>query len=362
MTRKTWAYLATAAVVATGATVTAMAQQGGFGNLMADPLAMVLADQIETPAADAQTRAIVAAAEAYLATLSEEQRAASVFAFDDMAQRTKWSNFPDGAVQRSGVPTGDMTADQRAALDALLSTVLSDAGVRNVQYQMAAEESLNTGGGRVNFSDAYYYTSFVGAPALDAPWMLQFGGHHLAINVTVNGADVSFAPMLTGGEPLNITYEGQAIYITQDETAAAQALMDSLSDAQKNVAVRGSNYIQLLTGPGDEGVVLPPEGISGADLSDAQQALLLDVIKARIGFMNADDFSVKMAQVEAGLDQTYFGWWGPEGVLGGAYFRVTGPDIVMEYSPQAMDGDPTNHAHNMYREPGNDYGAAWIAQ
>jgi hypothetical protein len=23
--------------------------------------------------------------------------------------------------------------------------------------------------------------------------------------------------------------------------------------------------------------------------------------------------------------------------------------------------DPTEHIHNMYRDPGNDYGAAWIA-
>jgi hypothetical protein len=35
--------------------------------------------------------------------------------------------------------------------------------------------------------------------------------------------------------------------------------------------------------------------------------------------------------------------------------------VVLEYAPQDQDGDNTDHAHNMYRDPQNDYGAAWIA-
>jgi hypothetical protein len=80
-----------------------------------------------------------------------------------------------------------------------------------------------------------------------------------------------------------------------------------------------------------------------------------------LGFINADDFAAKMTVVRGELDDTYFGWWGPEGTLGAAYFRVTGPSVVLEYAPQDQDGDNTDHAHNMYRDPQNDYGAAWIA-
>lgn len=83
---------------------------------------------------------------------------------------------------------------------------------------------------------------------------------------------------------------------------------------------------------------------------------------ARLGFINADDYAAKMAVAQAELDDTYFGWWGPELPLGAAYFRVTAPSTVLEYAPQSMGGDPADHAHNMYRDPSNDYGSAWIAQ
>jgi hypothetical protein len=61
------------------------------------------------------------------------------------------------------------------------------------------------------------------------------------------------------------------------------------------------------------------------------------------------------------LDQTYFAWWGPASPLGAAYWRVTGPMVLLEFAPQALGGDQTQHAHNMYRDPTNEYGAAWTA-
>ncbi|MFT6532827.1 MAG: hypothetical protein ACJASC_002383 [Limimaricola cinnabarinus] len=329
-------------------------------SLQSPPVEIEMKSSFEVPAADAQTEAIVTAAQAFLETLDKAQREAAMFAFDDATQRGNWSNFPDGPVQRAGVMRGDMTENQLAALDALLSTVMSEDGVNNVRYQLAAEDTLDDGSGGPNFGSDYYYVSFLGEPSTHAPWMLQFGGHHLAINVTIFGPDVTFSPMLTGGEPLNIDYEGQQIYITADETTAAQALMDSLSEDQKAQAIVSDTPINLLLGPGEFGTRVAPEGIKGSDLDDAQKALLSDVIAARLGFINADDFAAKMEVVEVELDDTWFGWWGPEGTLGAAYFRVTAPSVITEYAPQDMDGDPTDHAHNMYRDPANDYGVAWV--
>ena len=53
------------------------------------------------------------------------------------------------------------------------------------------------------------------------------------------------------------------------------------------------------------------------------------------------------------------GWWGQQDVPGAAYFRVTGPSIVLEYASQ-NDDRTVDHAHSMYREMENDYGSAWI--
>ncbi|WP_159590797.1 DUF3500 domain-containing protein [Chelativorans xinjiangense] len=329
-------------------------------SLQTPPVDIAIKESFDLPAADAKTGAIVAAADAFLDTLDEEQRKAAVYPFNDNTQRSNWSNFPDGPVQRGGVMRGNLSDEQNAALEALLGEVLSEDGVRNVAYQLAAEDMLDSGIGGPNFGSDFYYASFLGEPSTSEPWMFQFGGHHLAINVTVFGPEISFSPMLTGGEPLNITYEEQDIYITETETAAAQAFMDALTAEQKEVAIIGDQPINLLLGPGEFGTVLAPEGIKGSNLTDEQKKLLLDVIEARLNFINDDDFAAKMETVRSEIDDTYFGWWGPVGTLGAAYFRVTAPSLVMEYAPQDMDGDPTDHAHNMYRDPENDYGVAWI--
>lgn len=322
----------------------------------------------DSPSADAQTSRIVDAANAFLAALSDEQKEAVLFPFTDSEQRVNWSNFPDGAVARSGMRWGDLDDAQRAALTDLLSAVLSPKGVEMVMKQMAADDVVAAqGGGRggngrppVNFGSDYYYVSFLGTPSAASPWMLQYGGHHLAINATVVGPKVTLSPTLTGGEPLKFVMNGEPVHIALDEVNRSFELLNSLTDAQRDTAVVSGQRINLVLGPGKDGKTLQPEGLPGSGMTDAQKTQLLALIEARLGMMNADDLAVKMAEIEENLDKTYFGWWGPM-EPGAGYFRVTGPTVLIEYSPQFDDGDPAGHAHNMYRDPTNEYGAAWTS-
>ena len=41
--------------------------------------------------------------------------------------------------------------------------------------------------GGLLFGKDLYYISFLGTPSTTVPWMLQFGGHHLALNITIAG-------------------------------------------------------------------------------------------------------------------------------------------------------------------------------
>jgi hypothetical protein len=124
----------------------------------------------------------------------------------------------------------------------------------------------------------------------------------------------------------------------------------------------GSRFIDLVLGPGKDGLTLQPEGLPGAEMDIQQKAQLRGLIEARLDILlNAGARARKMAEVEKNLDQTYFAWWGPEKPLGAAYWRVTGPTLLLEFAPQALRGDPTQHAHNMYRDPTNDYGATWAS-
>ncbi len=43
-----------------------------------------------------------------------------------------------------------------------------------------------------------------------------------------------------------------------------------------------------------------------------------------------------------------------------AYYRIQGPNLVIEYAPQR--DEPNNHVHTIYRDPTNDYGRAMTAQ
>ena len=325
------------------------------------PVQLNLRHAYDVPVADRKTVAIVAAANLFLASLDDNQRHAATYRFSDNAQRSNWSNFPEGMVPRGGVKLGGLSESQRASLDRLLGELLSEEGFKNITYQLAAEDMLIPGDvfGVMKYGSEYFYAAFLGEPSTTAPWMFQFGGHHLAINATVFGPNVSFSPMLTGGQPLHLLFDGDDVFITRRETAAAQAFMDSLTDDQREQAVRGEQPIDLLLGPGKYGESVAPEGIKGSELTAMQRTLLLDVITARLGFMNNDDYAEKMKTVAAEIEDTYFGWWGRQNVLGAAYFRVTSPSLVLEYAFQNGDG-AVDHAHSMYREIDNDYGSAWI--
>ena len=53
---------------------------------------------------------------------------------------------------------------------------------------MEGDEVLKTNaGGNPMFGKDLYYISILGTPSDREPWMLQFGGHHLALNLTIAG-------------------------------------------------------------------------------------------------------------------------------------------------------------------------------
>jgi hypothetical protein len=312
--------------------------------------------------ADATSKKIVAAAKALTNSLSEVQKSKVIFAWGDSAQRTKWSNLPTGIFQRNGLKLGEMTAAQKTATFALLETVLSAKGYKQIRQVIDGDEVLKStdGGGRLIFGEAEYFISLVGTPSETTPWTLQFGGHHMALNATVFGKDVVLTPSLTGGQPTKYILNGVSVQPIIGEVNAAFALINSLDAAQKKQAIIGSSIIDLVLGPGQDGKTLQPEGIPASSLNVAQQTALLNLIAERIGLLNDDDTNAKIAEVKANLAKTYFAWAGPTTAGSAAYFRVTGPKILIEYSPQSMGGDATNHTHSMLRDPTNDYGAAII--
>jgi hypothetical protein len=70
-----------------------------------------------------------------------------------------------------------------------------------------------------------------------------------------------------------------------------------------------------------------------------------------------------MAEIKANLPETWFAWSGPTTNGGAAYYRIQGPTLLIEYSPQRMRGGndlDVTHIHTIYRDPTNDYGARLV--
>ena len=89
---------------------------------------------------NAVTSRATAAANAFLATLTDAQRAKGTFGFSS-SQRTGWSNLPSGIFQRNGLRLGDLTSGQRDAVLTLVASVLSREGSRGIWRRVWAQSS-----------------------------------------------------------------------------------------------------------------------------------------------------------------------------------------------------------------------------
>ncbi len=308
------------------------------------------------------TKHIVASAQAFLTTLDDAGRLKVQFAFDSR-QKTRWSNLPSPMFPREGLRLADLSAAQRSAVMTLLSTALSKDGYRKVTEIMHGDEVLKQKGdaggpGGPRFGEGEYYLAFVGTPSATAPWMLQFGGHHLAINLTMAGSEATMAPSLPAAQPASYSFEGRTVRPLGNENDKAFALINALNDTQRKQAILGYRVADLVLGPGKDGQRIQPEGIPASSLSAAQQTMLWELVKEWSGIMTEAFAEPRMAEIRSHLSDTFFAWSGPTTNGSAAYFRVQGPTLVIEYAPQR---DSVDHIHTIYRDPTNDYGAKYAS-
>ena len=349
--RTTTRFVSVLAAVVAAAVMTGLAQQ---------------AARSTPPAADAPadaTARIAAAAQAVLASLDDAGRATLQFPLEG-PQTTRWSNLPSPMFERRGLRLADLTASQRAAVMTLLSTALSRNGYQKVLNIMEGDEALRQGsggrgrggpGGRGGpaFGRDQYYLAFLGTPSTTQPWRLQYGGHHLAINLTMGGSQASMTPSLPAAQPATFTVEGRTVRPLGDENDKAFALVNALDNTQRGQAILNYRVADLVLGPGQDGRTIQPEGLRASSMTPAQQAMLLGLIEEWAGIMTEAYAGPRMTEITRNLPQTWFAWSGPTTNGSAAYFRVQGPTIVIEYAPQGG----VDHIHTIYRDPTNDYGA-----
>jgi hypothetical protein len=301
---------------------------------------------------------IVASANGFLSSLDDGQRSKVLFDFNDTAQRMKWSNLPTTMVPRAGLKMGDLSAPQRNAAMGLLAATLSRRGYEKVLAIVEGDEVLKASsrGGGPMFGRDLFYISILGKPSVKDPWMLQFGGHHLALNITMVGLDGILTPSLTAAQPAKYTVDGKTVRPLGAENDKAFALVNALDEGQRKQAILNYKVADLVLGPGHDGQTIQPEGIKCSAMNASQQAMLLDLVGEWSGIIHEQAAAARMADIKANLSETWFAWSGPTTNGMPAYYRIQGPTLVIEYAPQPLGGDPTMHIHTIYRDPTNDYG------
>ena len=321
------------------------------------------------PASGDATARAVSAAEAFLATLDQSQRGKANGELNETT-RTIWSNLPTGtkmqvgATERNGLKLADMTPAQEKAAMALLATMLSKEGLEKTMAIVDADQVLEVRsapsrkpGAPIRFGRGEYYLAILGKPSTSSPWMIQFGGHHLAINVTLAGRDNVLAPTHTGTQPASYTIDNRTIRPLGDENDKAFALINALGEEQRKQAILGYEVRNLVLGPGTDGKTIAPEGARVSAFTPEQRTMLVDLAREWVGILGDEAAAAKMKEIQSSLAETYFAWAGPTTNGKGAYFRIQGPTVLIEYAPQGPADNNTDHIHTIYRDPTNDYAA-----
>jgi hypothetical protein len=341
-------------VVATAVAVEVVpAASSAPGTSNAGPVAATAA------AANSETARAAAAAGAFLKTLSSGQRAKVVYPFGSAAKKSGWSNLPTTFVKRNGVALADLSSGQVAALRKLLRIALSAQGYTQEEAIRVADQYLNENGGGASYGQNLYYVSLFGTPSTSKEWTFAFGGHHLAINITFDGAKISGTPYFVGVEPTSFVVASRSYAPMAQQYAAMVALFDSLDDSQRSAAQLSQSFDDVLLGPGQDGKFPAAQGQLVSDLSAGQQAFVTKAIEAWVDNVNLPGASRLLATYKKQYARTRIAWSGSlDPSVQGAYFRIQGPRVWIEIVSQpGVVLRSQVHYHSIWRDRSTDYGA-----
>jgi hypothetical protein len=306
------------------------------------------------------------AAEKLLASLNAEQKAKAMFDFDDK-ERFNWDFIPlqdrTKKSTRKGLPLENMTAEQKAAAQALLAAGTSSDGYAKATTIMSLESILNElekGGNMVRNPDWYFFTIF-GAPSKTGKWGWRVEGHHLSLNFAVDGGKIIAAtPAFFGANPATVLQgprKGTKTLMEADDLA--KELFKTLDDNQKKIAYQEKDFSEIKSHTTLDPEVGEPKGLTASKMTAKQRGILLKLLQAYASRMPPDVAEAEMGEVhKAGLEQIYFAYSG--GVEPGTKhtYRVQGPTFVIEFLNVQADSakNPANHIHSVWRNTKGDFG------
>ena len=332
---------------------------------------------------EVSTQPITDAALAFLQALTPEQRERACFAMDAVEWRT-WINVHMNHF-RHGVMLEDLPSRCATWRSASCGPRCPTRGFHHARSIMRLNELLaELTGDHEAFGEWPYFVSIFGTPGGDEPWGWQIDGHHLCVNVVVLDDRIVMTPTFMGAEPRRVHRGPLRRDLAVRPGGGARARPDPLL---RRGAASAGDHLPVdpprrdlrrtcrtwSTGGSPAGafhdnLVAPYQGVAGAEMTDAQRRLLLALAATYVGWIADEHAAVRMSEVDAHLDETWFSWYGGTGDESPFYYRVHSPVILIEFDHHpgvAFDNEvpSRHHVHTVVRTPnGGDYGADLLRQ
>ena len=336
-------------------------------------------------------------ANAFLASLSPEQRARAQFDFGTL-ERFNWHYIPR---MRKGLALRELSPAQKTAAIDLMKSGLSASGyaateqIRSLELVLIEREK-NGSVPMVRDPDNIFFTVF-GTPSAQQPWGWRVEGHHISVHLTVAAGRVRAAgggetetisntPLFFGAEPALLAggpRKGLRVLAAIEDKA--KALIDAFDAGQRSIAIIATAVpVDIFTGNDREPDLgsqlnpmaldrqpetFPPAGLSAANMTARQKELLKILIDEYLSRMPDEVAQMRSRTIAAEFDLITFAWIGatraedapkPTASFGCSpgdarweciplgfpyYYRVLGPTFLIEY--MNTNG---NHSHSVWRD------------
>ncbi len=298
---------------------------------------------------------ITEATGALLGLLTADQRHTAVRELDG-GLLAEWAYTP---VARPWLVVGELAREQRKAVHRLLACVLSPHGYAQAAAVMALEDVLDhREGGVKDRHQGDYSVLLFGEPG-DAPWGWRVEGHHLSVTAVVADGRVSATPVFLGANPARTSYRGRAVLQPLGlEEELARELLDRMGPTARGLAVVADvppEDIRSGNAPSVTGEV-EPLGIAASSLDRGSRALLAALARLYLDRLHSDLADEEFQALDA--ERLHFAWEGSTRPGEGHYYRLQGPDLLIEYDNTANGAD---HAHSVWRRRAGDFGRDLLA-
>jgi hypothetical protein len=307
-------------------------------------------------------------------SFSKTQKFAGQLSFNDTS-RLKWNNLPVGMRARAGVSIGNMDNEQRKLVHRILSASLSSQGYLKSTSIMHLDELINrfydTLYVKKAFSDTTYnflkslqwspknyYFAFFGSPT-ETQWGYKLEGHHLSINFTFVGDQISITPFFVGTDPAEYLFSEYAgLRVLGQEEDLGLRLINQLTEAQKKKAVASTEVPgDIITAAESGKRLIDYWGIKGTELNKDQKDIVQHIIKEFVFNLEYEKAIVEYDKIlKAGIDKIYFGWIGGFKEKEAHYYILNGPTFLIEFDNNGGPRREANHIHAIWREKENEYG------